>query len=283
MQDRKSIIPLCLIWGLFAVAYFPAARVLVIQWNELEEYSHAFLTVPIIGYMVWLKRRVLHKQQSNSQQIAAMVTLTLSTLFYLVASKLHVPSVINLTLIISLLSILLYFFSFDSLRKLAIPILLTIMLIPIPTQLYSMITVPLQLKVSELSGFLLQLLNVPLFREGNIINIPSKTFQVIDACSGMRYIISITTLSLLFGYFTLHKNISKIILVLFAVPIAFLVNIIRVMTQVLAFHYFQIDWSTGTAHTLMGVVVFGLAILALFFLQRILEFWEQKQTKKHTI
>jgi len=265
-----------IIWGLFIVAYFPAAQVLVIQWAELEEYTHAFLTVPIIGYMVWLKRATLQKQQNSLQQIIAMVILTLSTLLYMVAAKLHIPSIINLTLIISLLSILLYFVSFNSLRGLTTPILLTIMLVPIPTQIYSMITVPLQLKVSEMSSFLMYLLNVPIFREGNIINIPGKTFQVIDACSGMRYIISIATLSLLFGYFTLHKNISKIILLLFAVPIAFLVNVIRVMTQVMAFHFFKIDWSTDTAHTVMGTIVFGLAILALFFLQRILEFWEQK-------
>jgi exosortase len=276
VQDRESAISIYLIFGLFAIAYFPAAQVLVIQWLELEEYSHAFLTVPIIGYLVWLKRAALQKQQSNAQQIVAMAVLTLSTLLYLVAGKLHVPSVINLTLIISLLSILLYFFSFNSFRELTTPILLAIMLVPIPTQIYSMITVPLQLKVSELSSFLMHLFNVPIFREGNILNIPGKTFQVIDACSGMRYIISIATLSLLFGYFTLHKNLSKIMLVLFAVPIAFLVNVIRVMTQVMAFHFFQIDWSTGTAHTLMGTFVFGLAILTLFFLQRILEFWEQK-------
>jgi len=283
MQDRKSIIPLCLIWGLFVVAYFPAAQILVSQWTAREDYSHAFLMVPIIGYMVWLKRGSLHKQQSQSQRIASIVILTLSTLFYLLASKFHFLSVINLSMVISLLTLLLYFLDFNSLKKLGTPILLMLLLIPIPNQFYSTITVPLQLKVSQLSGFLIQLLNVPLFREGNILYIPNKTFEVIDACSGMRYIISMTTLSLLLGYFTLNKTLSKIILVVFAVPIAILVNTIRVITLVLAFHYSQIDLTTGTAHTLTGVIIFGIAILTLLLLQRILEFWENRQTKNYSI
>lgn len=283
MEDRKSIIPFGIIWGLFIVAYFPAMQILVSQWTEREDYSHAFLMAPIIGYIVWLKREELHKQQNNFQKIVATIILTLSTMLYLLASKFHFLSAINASMVISLFALLLYCLDFRSIKKLAFPILLTIMLIPIPLQFYSAITVPLQLRVSELSGFLVRLLNVPLLREGNVLFIPNKTFEVIDACSGMRYIISIATLSLLLGYFTLNKTLSKIILVAFAIPVAFLVNTIRVVTLILAFHYFQIDLSTGTVHTFTGVVIFGIAILTLFLLQRILEFWEQRQIKKYSI
>jgi exosortase len=279
MQDRKSLILPGLVFGLFAVAYFPSWQILFNQWSELEEYSHAFLTVPIIGYIVWLKRKELQKQQSNWQQIVAMVILTFSTLCYLVASKFHFLSAINLFMVISMLAVLLYFLDLNSLLKLAFPLLLVIMLIPIPNQFYAKITVPLQLKVSQLSSFLMHLFNVPILREGNVLHLPNKTFEVIGACSGMRYIISIATLSLLLGYFTLTTTTCKIILAIFSIPIAFLVNIIRVMSMVLVYHYFLVDWTTGTAHTFMGVVIFGIALIALFFLQRILEFWEKRQTK----
>jgi exosortase len=278
MQDRKSIITLCLVFGLFAAAYFPAGQILFSQWLELEEYSHAFLTLPLIGYIVWLDRKALHKQQSSMQQIFAIVILTLSTLFYVVANKFHFLSAINLFMVVTMLALILYFLDLNSLKKLAFPILLLIMLIPIPDQFYAMITVPLQLKVSQLSTFVMHLLNIPILREGNVLHLPNKTFEVVGACSGMRYIISIATLSLLLGYFTLNQSVSRIILAVFAIPIAFLVNIIRVMSMVLVFHYFQIDWTTGSAHTFMGVVIFGIALIFLVFLQRILEFWENKQT-----
>ncbi len=275
MKKLNIHIPLALTLGLFVIAYIPALRELSILWYHLEEYSHAFLTIPIIFYMVWLKRDELPITQGNISLCAPLVAL--ASIIYFAGLLLISTSLNSLALITTLLSILVYFFGLDVLKKLAMPIILLILLIPIPNQIYSAITVPLQLKVSETSGFIIQLLNIPVFREGNIIHIPTKTFQVIEACSGMRYIISITTLSLIFGYFTLQKTFSKVTLVLLSIPVAFLVNVIRVLTLVLVFHYFRLDWTTGTVHTIMGLVIFGIALLILFLLQRILERWETKK------
>ena len=167
MNKLNIHIPLTITLGLFALAYLPALRELSILWYHLEEYSHAFLTIPIIFYMVWLRRDQLHIKQGNIYLCA--IPISLATIVYFAGLLLISTSLNSIALLTTLLSILIYFFGLDVLRKLAMPITLLILLIPIPNQIYSAITAPLQLKVSEASGLIIQLLNVPIFREGNIM------------------------------------------------------------------------------------------------------------------
>jgi exosortase len=275
MKENKITILAVLVAALFVLCFFPVFHDLVGKWANSDEYSHAFFIIPIILYMAWLKRECLFENQGGG--LFGFIFVALANVGYLVALQLEIPTIISITMVMSLVSILFYLAGVKILKELAIPILLLVMVIPIPNQLYSMITLPLQIKVSQISAQAIQLLGIPLFREGNVLSLPDKTFQVVEACSGLRSLISLTTLSLILGYFSLQKGWSKLILLAASLPAAFIVNIIRVSAMILAYHYFRLDLAEGTRHTIMGLVVFSISLILLFSTLRMLEHWERKE------
>jgi len=262
--------------AVFSVAYFPAFAQLAEKWSASDDYAHAFFTVPIIGYMVWQQREALAGQRGRP--LAGGVLLVGSIALYLFSLQVQVPTITFLATVATLLAAFVFIAGFQMLVRLAIPIALLLMIIPIPNQLLSMVTASLQLRVSEISELVIGLFSVPLFREGNVLQIPEKSFQVVEACSGIRSLISMTTLSLIIGHFLLERRISIVLLLLCSVPVAIFINIVRVVGLVLAYHFLRFDLSVGTPHTVFGMVLFLLGLLMLFSLQRILEWWETRKT-----
>jgi len=268
----KTLSLLALVLVLFAGSYYPALALFVQKWSASEDYAHAFFIVPVIAYIIWLKREVLAEHQGGS--LFGLILVVLSLLFYLTSLQIQVPTLIFLTTVATIISALIYLAGFPVLKELTIPILLLFMIIPIPNQLLSMLTGSLQLQISAMSEIIVRQCSIPIFREGNVLQIQDMSFQVVDACSGIRSLISMTTLSILIGYFTLNKGRSIALLFLFSIPVAIIINLVRVVALVLTFHYFHIDLSVGTSHTLAGLVLFVLGLVLLFAFQRVLESWE---------
>lgn len=272
-------LPVYLAFGalvLFLVAYFPVFRILAGKWAESEEYSHAFLTLPIILYMVYQNRhRVLETPATFTP--LGLVTLLLASALYYFSLLTEVHTVIALAMYLAVLGTVVFLFGIRSLWVLFTPLLLLLMLIPFPDQLYIQLTFPLQLKVSQMSEAIISLFAIPVHRAGNVLTIPQKSFEVVEACSGLRSVITLLTLSVVMGYFLLMRTTSKLLLVAASIPVAIFVNLIRVVAIVLLFHSFGLDLYEGTLHTVTGLLIFLIALAALFLLQRILEQWEHKQ------
>lgn len=258
--------------ALFLTAFFPIIKILVIKWAGSEDYAHAFFTVPIILYMGWKRR--LYLSGDNASEKTGLFVMVAAIIFYTVSLQLQIPTFIAIAMVSAICGAILYLSGVAALRELFIPLLLLILLIPIPDQLLSMLTASLQTKVSQASELVMRMVGVPLFREGNVLHIPEKTFQVVEACSGIRSLVSLVTLSLILGFFSLKKSWSIGVLVFLSVPVAVFVNILRVVSLVLAFYYFKMDLASGTAHTILGLMLFGIALAVLFMLQRMLEQWE---------
>jgi hypothetical protein len=233
---------------LFIIGYFPAFKTLFWQWAKSEDYGHAFLIIPIIGYIVWSKRKALLTLDVR-QSKAGLLLLISATMAYLVSMHAKIDIVASVSMVMTLAATLIYLYGIHSIKSLLTPIVLLLLIIPIPPTLYAAASLPLQLKVTQASQYIVSLLSVPAYREGNIITTPEKAFQIVQACSGMR---SLMTL------------------------VAMFVNIIRVVALVLFFHFYQVDLSQGLSHTLLGLAVFGISLVTLFALQRILFVWEQK-------
>ena len=259
----------------FFAAYLPALRLLFEVWVKSEEYSHAFLTLPIIIFTVWKKRKQLLPVPDKYTLIGFCLAF-ISTTFYLFSLLTQVQSLIFLSLILTFLGITVYLYGIQVIIILFTPFVLLLLLIPIPEQLYTLLTFPLQLLVSQSSEFLINLLDIPLLRQGNIMHLPNRSFEVVEACSGMRSVLSLLNLSVIMGYFMLYRNSSKILLFAACIPIAILVNIVRIVLIILAYYYFQIDLTEGPLHTITGLLVFGLAIFSFFFLKQIFGRWESK-------
>ncbi|NCB26227.1 MAG: exosortase/archaeosortase family protein [Bacteroidia bacterium] len=260
----------------FLVAYFPVFRILAGKWAESEDYSHAFLTLPIILYMVFQNRQRVLETPATFTPLG-LVTLLLASALYYFGLLTEVHTVIALAMYLAVLGTVVFLFGIRSLWVLFTPLLLLLMLIPFPEQLYIQLTFPLQLKVSQMSEAIINLVGIPLHRAGNVLTIPQKSFEVVEACSGLRSVITLLTLSVVMGYFLLERTPAKLLLVAASIPVAIFVNLIRVVVIVLAFYYFGLDLYEGTLHTVAGLGIFLIALVTLFLLQRILEQWEHKQ------
>lgn len=256
-------------------AFLPAVRLLLAKWSASDDYEHAIFVVPILLYIFWKDRRPL--VQNNTFSTFGLIFFVTALISYLFSLKLQIPSFIFASMIATLISGIFYIGGSQSLKAYTIPILLLIMLIPIPGQLLSMLTGTLQLKISEIGETIIRTFGIPMLREGNVLNIQGMSFQVVEACSGIRSLISLTTLSLLLGYFSLRRFTSRTLLFIISIPIALLINLIRVVTLVLAFYYYKIDLSTGTPHTIIGLILFIFGFALLFTSQRVIEKWEQKR------
>lgn len=264
---------------LFAIAFYPALKILVEKWMSSDEYTHAFIVFPLICYMAWKKRQLLQNISQKYSAIGLLVILISAFLYYF-ALLTEVHTIILFAMYCTVIGISIYILGLRSLMVMATPFLLLLLLIPMPEQLYTLLTFPLQLKVSEISELILRMFHIPMLREGNVMKIPGMSFEVIEACSGLRSMIALLTLSILMGSFAVTLFRSKFILVLASIPLAIFVNILRVVSMILLYHLFSFDLTEGIWHTASGLMVFATAIVTLIFLQKALELWEQKTIQK---
>ena len=273
--NKTTTILALLASALFITAYFPVFRLLAGIWAESEEYNHAFLTLPIIGYMAWNKRSTLSLEHPQYSAIGLLLLLFAMPAYFF-AMLTEVRTIIALSLFLTIVGTLIYLLGIQAIRELFVPLLLLLILIPFPEQLYIKLTFPLQLKVSQASEIIVKMFGVPLLREGNLMNIPEKRFEVVEACSGLRSMITLITLSIIIGYYLLKKNSSKLILLLASAPTAIAVNIVRITAMILLFHFFKLDLTEGTLHSITGLLIFGFALGILLLIQKGLEAWEAK-------
>jgi len=126
----KTLSLSALVLALFAVSYYPALALFVKKWSASEDYAHAFFIVPVIAYIIWLKREALAEHQGGS--LFGLILVVLSLLFYLTSLQIQVPTLIFLTTVATIISALIYLAGFPVLKELTIPILLLFMIIPIP-------------------------------------------------------------------------------------------------------------------------------------------------------
>jgi exosortase len=181
-------------------------------------------------------------------------------------------------MILFIAGVIISFYGFKVLKELLFPLAVLLFMIPVPAQIYASLTVPLQLLVSAVSTWIASVLGIPVYREGNVIHLPEHTLQVVQACSGLRSMISLLTLSAIFAYLTLKSNFLRTILFLSGIPAAIAVNIFRVLAMAFAFYYFNYDLAHGSVHTMFGVVIFFLALAIIASVKGVLTIWDRSAT-----
>ena len=275
-----------------AFLYWTVLAKLGHDWWTDENYSHGLLIPLIIGYLLWTERERLSRAAERPSVLwggAAIAFALLALWAGTAGAELYVQ---RLSLVLMLAGIVVYFWGFTLLKFLLVPLGLLLLAIPIPTILFNKIAFPLQLFASSVAVWAMRLFDIPVLRQGNIIELmplnsrETKTLEVVEACSGIRSLMTLLTLAVVFAYFTHPKRNDKgdgqsggsgplsalrhypfwrsAILVASAVPIAILTNALRVSgTGVLA-HYYGTQVADGFFHSFSGWVVYIVAFLLLF-------------------
>ncbi len=274
-----NVLLFALLLGSFVLAYFPVWEGLIGVWSRSDEYSHGFFMVPAAIYILWQKRERLSEIPVTPSGWG-LVMVVFSLLVYLLSHLADIATLKALTLVPLVAGVVVYFYGFPMLKELLFPIFILLFMIPVPSQVFSKLTIPLQLFVSKVSAGIADLIGVSIFRQGNVLHTPEQSFQVVQACSGLRSMITLLILSALYGYFTLRSNVLRTLLFFSGIPVAILVNIIRVLMMVLVAYYFSYDLTEGTIHTLFGLSIFVIALFFLFLIQNFLGIWDKSAQKR---
>jgi exosortase len=258
-----------LIGMLIAAIYYHVLAKLVLDWWEIPDFSHGFLVPIFAAYLIWSKKdSLLETKIAPTWSGIWVVALGLVVLLLGVyGAELFLSRV---SLIILLVGLVLCFGGWQLLKELRFPLLVLFLAIPIPSIVFNALTLPLQTLASKLASALLPLFGVPVLREGNIIELPAMKLEVAEACSGIRSLMSLFTLSVFYGYFLEKSPLRRIILALASIPIAIAANAVRILGTGLCVQYWDPDKALGFFHEFSGWVMFLVSLGCLFIVHRIM-------------
>ena len=268
---RKTQLPWASVawFGILAIAcYAPVLGRLVVQWSNDEDMSHGFFVPMVSVFIAWQRRdEVLAiKPRTNWWGLVVVLWGGIQLLIATLGAEL---SLARSAFVITLIGSVWLLGGTAILRKLAFPLFLLFFMVPIPAVVYNRITFPLQLLASRLADEALTLLQVPVLREGNILELPNQRLSVVEACSGIRSLLSLTFLSLVYGYFFEKRWQVRTALFISTVPIAIIANGSRVtLTGILS--QIRPELAEGFFHSASGWVIFVVALLIMVACHRLL-------------
>lgn len=254
--------------GLLIILFFPVLKVMVKEWATDEDMGHAFLVPLVSGFIIWQDRARIMAQPLKPCWPALL--LVVWAFCQMVLGFMGADFFVARTaFLIGIAGVIWTTAGTAVLRALAFPLFLLVFMIRIPQFVYQQITFPLQLLASGVAEFVLQGIGIPVLRNGNVLELPNRQLQVVEACSGIRSLLSLTFLTLAYGHFFESRRWTKLVLVVATVPIAIAANSTRViLTGVLS--EYKPEWADGVYHALEGWVIFMLALLALVALHGII-------------
>lgn len=243
---------------------------LVRQWSSDGNYSHAFFVLPLAAYFAWQKRDELAAAPLRPSVLGLLVVMC-SLLVYLAGVLAAELFLTRLSLVGLIAGTVLFLFGASHLRALAFPIAFLLLMIPLPAIVFNEITFPLQLLASRMGEGVVAAAGVPVLRDGNILHLPSRSLEVVEACSGIRSLISLVMIAIVLGYFAERRTGARVIIALAAVPIAILANAARVAGTGLMGEWVSPAAADGFFHTFSGWLVFVIAAAGLLGVERALK------------
>lgn len=265
-------------WGTAALAlligflYKDIFVVLVRQWWDDPNFSHGFFVPLLSAYLVWQKKDEVASLPLKPSWwgLAVMVGAAGILVLGILGAELFLS---RSSFILLLGGLVIFFWGWARFRALIFPWVFLFLMVPLPTLVMNEITLPLQFFASNLAAGLLGLLGAPVLRDGNVIQLPTMSLEVVEACSGIRSLVSLITLAVIYAYLLEKDKVIQVLLVLCAVPIAIAANGLRIMGTGLAGTYWSPDKAEGFFHEFSGWVIFILSLALLLGVHRLLRFF----------
>jgi exosortase len=256
---------LAVLGALFLWLYWSTLGHLFGQWWHDPNFSHGFFVPLFSAFVVWHERHRLAKLRPNPSW-TGLAVLALALALLLLGQLGAELFLARLSLVILLAGLVLLFLGSNFLRALLFPLAFLLLMIPIPAILFNQITFPLQIEASRVATFVLRLLGVPVLREGNVIILPVMSLEVAEACSGIRSLMSLTTLAVIYGYLMERRIWLRVLLALASIPIAIVANSVRIIGTGLLVQYWDADKAEGFFHASWGWIIFVLSLILLYAL-----------------
>lgn len=269
IKNSPSRYHLLIVFLGFFLLYYPYLRTMVKDWGVNPNYSHGYL-IPVISlYMVYSMRETLAKIKIEPWPLG-LILIIIACVQLVVARAASEYFLQRTSIIVLFTGVALYFFGKKMTKQLMFPILYLIFMVPVPTIIWNEIAFPLQLLSSQLTENVISLSGMAIYREGNVITLPSITLEVVGACSGLRSLMMMLALSAAIVFFSGLSRTRKIILFLFAVPVAVVGNVFRLTATAFLSNSYGEKFAEGFLHEFSGLVVFFLGLILLMGFYKLL-------------
>ena len=261
-----------LVMGVAFYASFESMVVMEQMWSAKEEYGYAYMIPFVVGYFIWQKLPELEKMEFELSLwgtvffIGAMFVMLLGIL-----SATH--SITQYGFIIASIAAVYMFMGKGVLRVVIAPMLLLFVVVPLPAFLFNNLSGYLQLISSQLGVGVIRLFGISVYLEGNVIDLGVYKLQVVEACSGLRYLFPLFSLSLIAAFIYKTAFWKRAVLVLSSLPITVLMNSFRIGVIGVLVEYWGSEQADGFLHDFEGWIVFmgctALLVLEMWLLLKI--------------
>jgi exosortase D (VPLPA-CTERM-specific) len=259
---------------------------LFLQWvgpHHDPNFEHGIFVPLFALFVLWQDRKRLQGiTPAPSWAGLPLIWLSMSVLVLgVLGADIFLPRV---SFLILLAGLIIMFLGWTFFRAVLFPLAFLILMIPVPALIINRITFPLQLLASKVASSLLEVVGVPVLRQGNMIVLASMPLDVAEACSGIRSLLSLVTLAIIYGYLIETRRWVRVVLALSAVPIAVAANSFRVFgTGLLVQHGYE-DQAEGFYHALSGLLIFVVALIMLFGVHRLITLlWKSGPAAKQNV
>jgi exosortase len=258
--------------ALIAWLYAGIARGLVVQWITSPDASYGLILSGVAAVLVWRRRGLLTPQIDYPIASAAALLTIACGCAMLLAGLVAADLFITRTSFVVVCGGLVWFLAgHQAARAMATPLVLLLLAIPLPELLVNAITLPLQLIASSLAEVTLTAAGVPVFRDGNVLELPAVTLQVAEACSGLRSAVSLTCVGMLLAWTSRASIPRRAMLIAAAVPIAVVANGLRIAATGIASEAWGPAAARGSWHEVTGWITFVVSLAALAAFHRAME------------
>ncbi|MDF0675131.1 MAG: VPLPA-CTERM-specific exosortase XrtD [Nitrospira sp.] len=269
---RSFLFTSVLVVALLVYMYADSLVFLFSRWFGTEDYSHGIFVPLISGFLIWQSRHRL-SQVSGEKSWWGLGVIALGLVLYVVGELSTLFVILHVSLWIVIVGLAVTLLGIRGTRTITFPLGYLLTAIPLPMFFYEGLSSKLQLWSSSLGVGCLQLVGVMAFREGNVIDLGPVQLQVAEACSGIRYLLPLTSLALLCAYLFKDRMWKRVVLVLSSVPISIMINGFRIGMIGLLVERYGNGAAQGFYHLFEGWVIFmvsfGLLIMEMALLGKL--------------
>ena len=254
------------------VAFSGALRELVHRWSVQEEYSHGYLIPFISAWLLWTRREALRANMGRPSW-SGLALILLAGVMQIIGKLSAIYLLSQLAFIIALIGVVLGFGGYSLLKVTFVPIIFLIFAIPLPYLIDAALSLRLELISSELGVFFIRIFQIPVFLEGNVIDLGVYKLQVVEACSGLRYLYPLMSLGFLAAYLFHAPFWQRAFVFLSTIPITIFMNSFRIGIVGILVNYWGPQDADGLLHMFEGWIIFiacsGLLILEMYAFVRL--------------
>jgi exosortase len=278
LWSRRLVVWCVILAGLILMLYASVIKDLVLQWWTDPDYGHGFFVPLFAGYILWHERKRWTKTEIKPSNFGFVVMLGAIALLLLgsLGAELFTS---RFSLLVLLAGMILFLAGWKLLRAVSFPLGYLMWMIPIPVIIYNQVTFPLQLIASRLATAGLELAQVPVLRDGNVLIMSNYSLEVVEACSGIRSLMTLMALAVAYGYLVSPRRWVRYVLAASMVPVAIGTNAIRIMGAGIMARHFGPAAAEGFLHQFSGWAIFLVALGLMFGSHWILRRIDERRTR----